>query len=59
MSTTIKKKFVLPAHVVAVAFVPLVTEAYDRLRPKVVSWMAARQTRKFVENIETYVKNHS
>jgi len=60
MSTVTKKKsFVLPAHIVAVTIVPLVTEAYDTLRPKIVKWAADRQYKKFVQNIETYVRNHA
>jgi effector-binding domain-containing protein len=58
-NTTKKKPFVLPAHMVAVTIIPFVTEAYDTLRPKLVKWMADRQYKKFVQNIETYVKNHS
>ena len=57
--TATKKPFVLPAHMVAVTIVPLVTEAYDKVRPRLVKWVADRQYKKFVTDVENFVKKHS
>lgn len=48
---------VLPAHIVANALVPLVTEVYEeKVRPKIVEWLAERQYKKLVKDVENFNK---